>query len=89
MASVLSKVPAVLVFFLCFSVGAQILGVPTTLHSVLAGDQSRESVSEDISVPTVAESRNASRDLPVRHVQSDHSLYYPVFVTILFRPPQA
>jgi hypothetical protein len=89
MASVLSKVPAILVFFLCFGVVAQIMGTPTSLHSLLAGDQSRESASEDISVAMVAEHASVLRDLPTCHEQPDYSLYHPVFVTILFRPPQA
>lgn len=77
-----------LVLLLSACVIGQILGSPITLGSLLTEDQSRES-SEDLSIAPIVVQPTGTSGRSSRHEQGLYSLYHPIFVTAVFRPPQA
>jgi hypothetical protein len=64
------------------------LGTPTTLTSLLMADTSKESGSEDFSIPAIMLEEGLT-SCPLLYEKPHAALYHVLFETVAFHPPLA
>ena len=77
-----------LIVLVCLCVIFQMLGVSVTLLDLLTSDAPEESLSEDFSIPPSMPEPGAPNRSRL-HVENQSSRSVPVFLTVVFHPPQS
>ena len=76
-----------IMLFLCVCVLVQMLGMPTTLFSLLnASDMLVEPTSEDFSLPPRVPGPGTESQ-PLFYIELSPNVHRPIFITSVFHPP--